>query len=129
MKPLNFRVFGRVDVVFAVARRVVHSCSAVFVVNFCNICIIGESDFLTPLFTIMSSVLPQPLTFLLHRIVSPSACERGINSRSKAFFLLDSTVSLWYTTTQVNAGIHGLCSKVSSHSPDRQTEDRRKGFK
>ena len=52
MKPLNFRVFRRIDVVFAVVRRVVHSCSAVFVVNFCNRCIIGEPDFLAPLFTV-----------------------------------------------------------------------------
>lgn len=52
MKPLNLRVLGQIDVVFAVVRRVVHACSAVFVVNFCNICIIGEPGFLAPLFTV-----------------------------------------------------------------------------
>ena len=119
MNLLNFRIFGRIDVVFAVVRRVVHSCSAVFVVNFCNKCIIGESGSLTPLLLCMLSVLPQPLTFFLHSIAAPSAWKRGINTSNKAFFLLDSTVSLWYTTTQVNAGIHGLCSKVSSHSPGK----------
>ena len=129
IKPLYFKIYGLVDVVFAVVRRVVHACSAVFVVNFCNKCIIGESGSLTPLLLCMLSVLPQPLTFFLHSIAAPSAWKRGINTSNKAFFLLDSTVSLWYTTTQVNAGIHGSCSKVSSHSPGKQTEDRRKGFR
>ena len=45
MKPLIYRTFGQLDVVFAVVRRVVHSCSAVFVVNFCNKCIIGGVRF------------------------------------------------------------------------------------
>ena len=45
MKTLIYRTFGQIDVVFAVVRRVVHPCSAVFVANFCNKCIIWGARF------------------------------------------------------------------------------------
>ena len=65
MKPLIFRTFGRIDVVFAVVRRVVHSCSAIFVGDFVIVVSFGESGFLAPLFAVRGNKYHQQSVFLI----------------------------------------------------------------